>query len=136
MIIVIDGVFGLTTSEISFISEKFNRIYIVDIDVCPDIIGEKIYVDIIDTTNTFFKRRYLHTNVLRVLDSEYLICVVYDLIIDYIKKKHRKILLELRRTKLLNDTKNLLTKGEHKYDREKTTEHSPYEGVVQINKKI
>lgn len=136
MIIVIDGVFGLTTSEISFISEKFNRIYIVDIDVCPDIIGEKIYVDIIDTTNTFFKRRYLHTNVLRVLDSEYLICVVYDLIIDYIRKKHRKILLELRRTKLLNDTKNLLTKGEHKYDREKTTEHSPYEGAVQINKKI
>lgn len=125
----------MTTSEISFISEKFNRIYIVDIDVCPDIIGEKIYVDIIDTTNTFFKRRYLHTNVLRVLDSEYLICVVYDLIIDYIRKKHRKILLELRRTKLLNDTKNLLTKGEHKYDREKT-ERSPYEGVVQINKKI
>ena len=116
---MIDGAYGLTASEISFIAEKFDRIYIVDIDISPDIVGEKIYVDIIDTTNTFFKRRYLSINVLKVIDAEYLVCIIYDLIIDYIKKKHRKILLELRRTRLLSDTKNLLAKGEGKYDRKR-----------------
>ena len=118
---MIDGVYGLTASEISFITEKFDKIYIVDIDVSPDIIGERVYVDIIDTTNMFFKNKSLSINVLRVSDAEYLLCIIYDLIIDYLKKKHRKILLELRRVRLLSDVKNLIVKGEGKYDRKRQT---------------
>lgn len=104
---------GLTTSEISFISEKFDKIYIVDLDIYTDIIGEKVYVDIIDTTNTIFKLKHLNMNVLRVQGAEHLLTIVYDLIINYIKKKHRKILLELRRNKLLLDTKHIIDGGKN-----------------------
>ena len=95
-----------TVPEIMFISEKYNNIYIEDIDVTSDFIGETIYIDIVDTNLKYFKKKSLSTTVLKVPDSDYLIRVVFDNIMEYILRKYRQQLFEMRRLRLLSEIKS------------------------------
>ena len=95
-----------TVPEIMFISEKYNNIYIEDIDVTSDFIGETIYIDIVDTNLKYFKKKSLSTTVLKVSDSDYLIRVVFDNIMEYILRKYRQQLFEMRRLRLLSEIKS------------------------------
>lgn len=99
-----------TKEEIDFITDKYNKIYLVDVDIVSNYMSstDTVAVEIVNNNKKIFKHKSLYVKVLLVRDEQHLLRLIFELIIDYILKEYNKELLLIRKSSLLSDFKKLI----------------------------